>query len=69
MSLELEGESIEIIDAHTHMGERKRREGRTHFNSFSGDVKYLLLDTRLEYQAMQPIIKLMEESLAEAKKK
>jgi ABC-type Fe3+ transport system substrate-binding protein len=32
-------------------------------------VKYLLLDTRVEYQAMQPIIKLMEESLAEAKKK
>jgi iron(III) transport system substrate-binding protein len=32
-------------------------------------VKYLLLDTRPEYQEMQPIIKLMEESLAEAKKK
>ena len=37
MSLQLEGESIEIIDAHTHMGGRKPREGRTHFNSFSGD--------------------------------
>ena len=37
MSLQLDGESIEIIDAHTHMGGRKPREGRTHFNSFSGD--------------------------------
>src|SRR5207247_1078096 len=26
MSLQLEGESIEIIDAHTHMGGRPRRE-------------------------------------------
>ena len=48
MSLQLEGESIEIIDAHTHMGGRPRRErfeisandsttGRAFFNSFSGN--------------------------------
>ena len=32
-------------------------------------VKYLLLDSRPEYLEMQPIIKVMEEALAEAKKK
>jgi hypothetical protein len=26
MSLQLEGETIQIIDAHTHMGRRPRRE-------------------------------------------
>ena len=48
MSITIDGESIEIIDAHTHMGGRPRRErfeisakdsttGRAFFNSFSGD--------------------------------
>ena len=32
-------------------------------------VKYLLLDSRLEYLEMQPIIKVMEEALAEGKKR
>ena len=48
MSITIDGESIEIIDAHTHMGGRPRRErfeisardsttGRAFFNSFSGE--------------------------------